>query len=242
MPFDTFSAAMQDKIRCLKPPDDDVTENNKFKISDEMIALMESVLQKKTQEIRLLKKGILEAKEGKSEEADLTVRKFLTMNETNFLSAKPLFYVRSEESISQKNAFLLYGRSDSFPCSLSLVEPGHYLFHLPAMHSRRSFESFQANSRNIKYSIMLLIDSFEQESSISMLKDPVVVFKHFIADKNQIPDADNLDMKVAVDTLQNIMIANDCLLDLMLFSFGVKSDTAYTELHVMEKEIFKKWL
>ena len=176
------------------------------------------------------------------------IKLFLASYEKGFTYAKNL--------IGYKEAFMEHkpqlppvetlGQSFHFPAMLKALPHGGFQYILPAMQNKRTTETSKGDGSLLFYTMQSLRKSHEKIHGFpSRVKNPVVIFVHHIeGDLHNIfvPDFDNLDIKVAIDGLQNFLIANDTIRDISLMQFGENDVQSYTDLFVLPKERLIPWL
>lgn len=177
------------------------------------------------------------------------IKSYLAMNEKNFLDAKPLCYygrkVITQDTTSSESYFEIYGRSDYFPSKLEKLDHQHYCFTLPPMSSKYNSEKNAIDGKRMQYMLTYLMQEYEKENKIEMLHKPIAIFEHYVdtsAGVKWVPDADNLDTKVALDSVQGFIIADDSLLNIALLQLGHDAKKSYTKLHFMELDMLSSWL
>lgn len=176
------------------------------------------------------------------------IRSFLARYEQSFLRAKNLIcYNRFlDNALPQIEPLNLKGESMDFPSKLKALPNGGYLYILPPMQNKRTLEKSKYEASLLQHTMLLLHKNFEEENGrLTPLDNPVVIFVHHIdlnLGKVFIPDADNLDIKTAIDCLQNYLIKNDTLRDISLMQFGVDDNTVFTELYVLPGSELIDWL
>lgn len=174
------------------------------------------------------------------------IRRFLIVYEQGLSYAKNL--------IRYRQAFLTHeprltpievkGTSFSFPVSLTRWEDG-YRYVLPPMQNKGTMEKTRGEGQLLHYTMLLLQQKFLKDESVSLLKNPVIIFVHYIqmdAHDIFVPDFDNLDVKTAIDELQNFLIADDSMRDITLMQFSKDDRESFTELYVLPMENFDSWL
>ena len=176
------------------------------------------------------------------------IRSFLARYEQSFLRAKNLIcYNRFlNDALPQIDPLNLKGEGMDFQSKLQALPNGGYLYTLPPMQNKRTLEKSKYEASLLQHTMLLLHKNFEEENGrLTPLDNPVVIFVHHIdltLGKVFIPDADNLDVKTAIDSLQNYLIKNDTLRDISQMQFGMDDNTVFTELYVLPGSHLIDWL
>lgn len=226
--------------RCVQSP-----QSEDESLRSDLQNFISEIKKRKQNELNILSKIEVFLNENigqKDADIDSLLNIFLAKTEQNFLYQKGLHFYEKGQKLSDVLSEEIYGQNDYFKSTFSVINSSHYAFILPPMVSKRTQKSYLGNSKFVRYTIKNLIKNQSKTSKINIIKSPVLVFIHHIKDSNFIPDADNLDVKSAIDTLQNIIIENDTLTDIMLIQFGVFSQSEYTEFHIMGRRSCEGWL
>lgn len=176
------------------------------------------------------------------------VKKFLINYERSFLNAKNLITVRRlvEKSFMDPDPGAIKGESFSCPVCLESLPQGGYLYTLPKMQNKRTVEKSRYEAALLQHIILRLQKDYEEKNGrLTQVENPIVIFVHHVDEvlaKQFVPDADNLDIKTAIDCMQNYLIANDTLRDISLMQFGTDDTRDYTEVYVIPDHVLMIWL
>lgn len=176
------------------------------------------------------------------------VKKFLIDYERSFLKAKNLITVHrfKDNSLPELDPQKIKGESFSCPVALKSLPQGGYLYILPKMQNKRTVEKSKYEAALLQHIILRLQKEYEEKKGrLTPMENPIVIFVHHVDEalaKQFVPDADNLDVKTAIDCMQNYLIANDTLRDISLMQLGAADTIDYTEVFVIPDHMLMIWL
>lgn len=185
------------------------------------------------------------------------LQEYSARTEKNFLSRREIL----EDAITfcrpKQNNFNLREQKETEKEELFKVETVNkkeVLLTLPKLYSKQKLykkdtgkEKFSSSgaSKYIKNNIQNAIKKAqEQGKTIPFFTTAVIVFEHILESKNKNYDADNMDVKGAIDALKGVCFGDDNLNQVSVFHTARVSDTgnAETKMYIIEDSAFPEWI
>lgn len=166
----------------------------------------------------------------------------------NYVAQSEAFFLRGKRLVNypEKGTLDLYGEENlrifgEWADKRYRVERkgDDYFIVLPPMVSQYKKDRRLQEGRAIHCLTLYLLNEYVRKNSIDVFDRAEITFHHFIdvnAPETSCPDADNIDIKKVIDTMQGLIIKTDNILHLNLSHKAYLSDWAHTEIVVKRLE------
>lgn len=184
--------------------------------------------------------------DGEMRDLKVSVVKYLGLSEMNFMKKRTI-YPLLQNIEKPQNLYYFDDMPIDNRFELIRKDKDYYLLKLPLIAHKNKDISYNNKNLFINSNISRLIKSTFSNKEIlpPKIKNSVIIFKHFLDEKDYKiykPDADNFDTKAVIDMLEGTIIKADNMVDLITMYYGILSNEAYTQVHIMSKKKFKLWI